>query len=89
MFPILGDKDELVKRALTEHSRLIRLFTDTNSISKSLSLIEEELEQHIRFEERILFNKIQKATTEKQLKTISELHIDPKLKDNTADEFWK
>ena len=89
MFPILGDKDELIKRALTEHHRLIRLFTDTNSISKSLSLIEEELEQHIRFEERILFNKIQKAATEKQLKTISELHIDPKLKDNTADEFWK
>ena len=43
MFPILGDKDELVKRALTEHRRLILLFTDTNSISKSLSLIEEEL----------------------------------------------
>lgn len=89
MFPILGDNDELVKRALTEHRRLVRLFTDTNSISKSLSLIEEELEQHIRFEERILFNEIQKVATEKQLKSISELHDDAKLKDNTDDEFWK
>ncbi len=89
MFPILGDKNELVKRALTEHRRLIRLFTNTNSISKSLSLIVEELEQHIRFEERVLFNEIQKAATEKQLKTISELHNDAKLQDNTDDEFWK
>ena len=66
IFPILGEKHELVKRALTEHRRLIRLFTNTHSISKSLSLIEEELEQHIRFEERILFNEIQKIGTEKQ-----------------------
>ena len=89
IFPILGEKHELVKRALTEHRRLIRLFTNTHSISKSLSLIEEELEQHIRFEERILFNEIQKIGTEKQLNTISELHNDAKFQDNVADEFWK
>ncbi len=89
IFPILGAKDELIQRAFSEHRRLIRLFTTTDSISKSLSLIDEELEQHIRFEERVLFNEIQKVATEKQLKTISELHDDTKFQDNLDDEFWK
>lgn len=89
MFPILGDKDELVKRALTEHRRLVRLFTETRSISKSLGLIEEELEQHIRFEERVLFKEIQKVASKEQLKTISELHDETNFQDNTEDEFWK
>ncbi len=89
IFPILGDKDELVKRALTEHRRLIRLFNDDREIEKSLSLIEEELEQHIRFEERVLFNEIQKVATQAQLKIISELHNKGNVQDNTSDEFWK
>ncbi len=56
--------------------------------SKSLSLIEEELEQHIRFEERILFNKIQRTATEEELKAISKIHYDEKFNDNTDDTFW-
>lgn len=88
MFPILGNDDELVKKALAQHKRLHRLFAETNTISKSLSLIEEELEQHIRFEERILFNEIQKIATEEQLEIISKLHNDEKFTDNTHDPFW-
>ncbi len=89
IFPILGDKDELVKRALTEHRRLIRLFNNDSEIEKSLSLIEEELEQHIRFEERELFNEIQNVATTAQLKIIAELHDNEKFQDKTNDEFWK
>ena len=88
MFPILGDDHELVKKALSQHKRLHRLFTETESLSKSLSLIEEELEQHIRFEERILFNEIQKVATEAQLEIISKTHDDEKFIDNTDDPFW-
>lgn len=89
IFPILGDENELVKKAISQHKKLVRLFKDTSDISKSLSLIEEELEQHIRFEERVLFNEIQKVATEKQMETISKLHTDEKYNDNTDDEFWK
>lgn len=89
IFPILGNNNELVKKALAEHRRLIRLFTETNTASKSLSLIEEELEQHIRFEERILFNEIQKIATKKQLRKISKIHKDEKFNDHTDDPFWK
>lgn len=89
LFPILGNNNELVKKATAEHRRLKRLFKHTDDVSKSLSLIEEELEKHIRFEERVLFNEIQKAASEEQLKTISKFHADEKFRDNTDDEFWK
>jgi len=88
LFPILGNEDKLVKKAISEHRRLKRLFNDTNDLTKSLSLIEEELEKHIRFEERILFNEIQKIASEEELKIISTLHPDEKFKDNIEDEFW-
>lgn len=88
LFPILGENNPLVKKAISEHRRLKRLFKDNEDASKSLSLIEEELEQHIRFEERVLFNEIQKIATEKQLRTILKLHTDEKFIDNTDDPFW-
>lgn len=89
LFPVLGNSNELVKKAIADHRRLGRLFNDTDDIPKSLSLIEEELEKHIRFEERVLFNEIQKAASEEDLKTISKLYTDEKFRDNTDDEFWK
>jgi hypothetical protein len=88
LFPILGNSSPLIKKARAQHQRLRRLFNDINDIEKSLSLIEEELERHIRFEERVLFNEIQKIATEKQLGIISKIHTDGKFNDNTDDPFW-
>lgn len=88
IFPILGNRNELVKKAIAQHKRLTRLFNDADNIFKSQTLIEEELEYHIRFEERVLFNEIQKVATEQQLKLITKLHADGKFKDNTNDAFW-
>lgn len=88
IFPILGNNHEMTKKALSQHKRLHRLFTNTDTPSKSLSLIEEELEGHIRFEERVLFNEIQKIATEEQLRIISKIHTDEKFNDNTNDTFW-
>lgn len=89
LFPILGNKNNLVKKAISQHRRLCRLFNNPDDIHKSISLIEEELEIHIRFEERVLFNEIQKAASEEQLQLISKLHSNERFKDNTEDEFWK
>src|SRR5690606_18700127 len=76
IFPLLDADNDLVKRALAEHRRLKRLFNDDKDIEKSLHKIEEELEQHIRFEERILFPEIQKNATEEQLALIADIHHD-------------
>lgn len=89
LFPVLGKEHKLVKKALAEHRRLARLFNEKKAVGKSLSLIEEELDAHVRFEERVLFNEIQQAATDDQLKTIKEEHTDVKFEENTEDEFWK
>lgn len=89
VFPILGNENELVKKALAQHRRLDRLFNTPTALKKIISLIEEELENHIRFEERILFNEIQKVATEQQMNTLLELHPEIKFMDNTLDVFWE
>lgn len=89
LFPVLGQEHEMVKRALAEHRRLERLFRDDKEITRSLSLIEEELELHVRYEERELFNEIQKQATQEQLEVITEVHKDERFQENTVDEFWK
>lgn len=88
LFPVLGKENERVKKALSEHRRLSRLFRERKEIEKSLSLIEEELEKHVRFEERELFNEIQRLASQEQLEVITEKHPDSKFRENTEDEFW-
>lgn len=88
IFPILGEDHELVKKALAEHRRLERLFEDPSDPERTLSLIEEELEKHIRFEERILFQQVQKVASEEQLKKIDKHHHEKDFEDNLEDPFW-
>lgn len=87
MFPILGPEHKLIKKAIKEHNRLQRLFTATNKIEQNLSLIEEELIAHIRFEERILFKALQDKATKQQLKVIKQAHQKVVVED-WKDEFW-
>jgi len=87
-FPLLGNSHQLIKKALTDHRRLARLFNDTAQAEKSLSLIEEELEAHIRFEERVLFEEIQKTVPESTLlQAMKQLEEKESLED-WHDPFW-
>ena len=88
IFSILDQENELIKKALADHRRIKRLFSEENEDSKTLSRIEEELEQHIRFEERILFPEIQKVATEAQMLDIEKIHQPESFKNNLDDEFW-
>jgi len=89
IFPILGNDNVLVKKAIAQHRRLHRLFNSNLEIEKSLNRIEEELEQHIRFEERVLFHEIQKVATEQQLQFIMDHHNETTFLDSTTDKFWE
>lgn len=93
VFPILGNENELVKRALSEHRKLCRLFYAQQEIERNLVLIEEKLESHIRFEERILFTEIQKAATQEVLEKVAITHqittADIVAIDSWEDKFWK
>lgn len=87
MFPLLGNENKRIKRALKEHVRLKKLFTANNHIERNLMLIEEELIDHIRFEERVLFNEIQVVSTKTELDSIEKAHSETIL-DEWEDEFW-
>lgn len=89
LFPILEEGNELVDRALKEHRRIKRLFHDTENAEKSLNQLEEELDAHIRFEERILFNEIQKVATQEQLDKIEEIHSQLEKHPEYHDPFWE
>ncbi|HMQ43570.1 hemerythrin domain-containing protein [Mariniflexile maritimum] len=89
IFTILEADNELVKRALADHRRLKRLFLVDEDIAAALSNIEETLDAHIRFEERVLFPEIQKVATEAQLEYIEKIHQEADFVDKLDDEFWR
>lgn len=89
IFPIVGNDHPWVKKALSDHRRLNRLFTSTTADMKTLGQIEETLEQHIRFEERQLFNHVQEMVNNKQLDIIKKQHSNEKFNDNISDPFWE
>lgn len=89
IFPILEQDDKLKKKALADHRRIKRLFAETEDDAKTLNKIEETVEQHIRFEERVLFPEIQKIATEAQMLHIEKTHQSEDFIDNLDDAFWK
>ncbi len=89
IFPILPVENSLVQQALTEHRRLQQLFEDTADIVRSLQSIAKELDEHIRFEERVLFNEIQQVATPEQLQTLeNHHHHNPEFFEDWPDPFW-
>lgn len=89
VFPILGKDNHKVKRALAEHRRLKRLFDQEVDYEKALHHIEEELDLHIRFEERDLFNDIQACASEAQLAEFEKYHDRLVFSDEQwKDHFW-
>ncbi len=87
MFPILGTQDELVGKALADHLKLTTLISSAIEVG-TLNDIAVTLEAHIRFEERILFEKIQSVATEVELAEIERIHNDAPFVEH-SDEFWK
>ena len=89
VFPVLGAQDVLVKQAMEEHEHLTALFRQNTEISLVLETIQNDLEGHIRFEERVLFNKIQEEASAEELQHIQQ-HHDKEISCGVwEDEFWK
>ncbi|NCT17152.1 MAG: cation-binding protein [Flavobacteriaceae bacterium CG_4_8_14_3_um_filter_34_10] len=88
VFPILGNDNSLVKQALAEHKQLKFLFEKEDAISDTLSKIETLLNNHIRFEERVLFNAIQEIANEKEVQILNKAHNGSEDFGLWDDEFW-
>ncbi len=88
VFPILGKDHPLIIKALDDHKKLTALFNDSTEVEKALEEIMTNLESHIRFEERVVFNQIQAIASPENIQKIEELHATEKFIDNTTDPFW-
>lgn len=88
MFPILPEDDPMIRQALSEHKRLRKLFFTWENPAKTLGQIEEDLEKHIRFEERVLFSVIQEKASATQLEVIAAQGDREKFVENGDDPFW-
>lgn len=89
VFPILGAEHIHIKQAMDEHRRLKALFDRKDELDTTVRLIETELEKHIRFEERVLFNEIQRVATAEQLERCAHHHNTGMACEVWDDEFWK
>ncbi|HNL81939.1 MAG TPA: hemerythrin domain-containing protein [Chitinophagaceae bacterium] len=87
VFSILPTENNLVIQAINEHENLRKLFNEPEKNVETLKLIEKNLDQHIRFEERVLFNEVQLVATNEQLELIALNHTHT-FSDNWKDEFW-
>lgn len=87
IFSILPTEHPMVQQALDEHLQIKDLILNQNNTQQNLESLEKVLNDHIRFEERVLFNEIQNIATPAQLSEI-DLHHNEIFTDTWEDEFW-
>ncbi|MFQ5446839.1 MAG: hemerythrin domain-containing protein [Saprospiraceae bacterium] len=91
VFPLLPQEHPLIEKALAQHETLRQLFGENTDLTTTLSDIAGALDAHIRFEERELFEEIQRNVSEEQLLALTtqlkplEEKEDP---EKWADVFW-
>ncbi len=90
IFSTIAPDDKLRKKALSQHRKLRKLFEVKNESEflKSITLIEEELELHIRFAEKELFNTFMKTATPKEIAEI-EKNCNSFAHHQWKDPFWE
>jgi iron-sulfur cluster repair protein YtfE (RIC family) len=91
VFPLLEQGHPLIEKALAQHENLRQLFHKNTDLAATLNAIAGALDAHIRFEERVLFEEIQRNAAEEQLLALTtqlkplEEKEDP---EKWADVFW-
>lgn len=90
IFSTIAPDDKLRKKALAQHRKLRKLFEvkAESEYLKSISLIEEELELHIRFAEKELFNTFMKTATPKEIAEIESI-CNSITTNQWKDPFWE
>lgn len=90
LLPLVLSKDHLLlQKMLDDHDviqRRIKGLPDNNV--ESLELLAQSINDHVRFEERQLFNEVEKIATPEQLALISEGLNEEDSLPVWEDEFW-
>jgi hypothetical protein len=85
---LLPAGDPMREKALLDHHELSSLAVSNDETAEMAALFEQKLSAHIRFEERVVFQEIQKIATNDQLHEIAQMHKG-KHKDCWRDRFWE
>lgn len=89
LFPVLGSSHSLIIEALNQHSQLIHWFEKSERNSDTLISISQKLDEHVRFEERQVFEEIQKNATQQLLAEILQNNPHHEFVENNEDKFWE
>lgn len=88
-FRILGEENAHVRQAVSEHRQLSELFEKAHLTQEELQQTAELLENHIRFEERILFKEVQEHAGPFDLPDNGDLETKGVFVENEEDPFWE
>ena len=89
LLPHLPKSDKLSSQLLAEHS-LIRSMLSKEFEKNSLTEFADNLEKHVRFEEREFFPHVEKTVSTDQLEEIAkQLNAPPQCDTSWENEFWK
>jgi iron-sulfur cluster repair protein YtfE (RIC family) len=89
IFPHLGSDHPLVVRALKEHQLIRMLCNQKEMTCSTIRSLESTLNDHIRFEERILFKALQELDATAGFLETLKLHDHKIPEQEYADPFWK
>jgi hemerythrin-like domain-containing protein len=92
VFPLLGNEHPLIVTALEQHENLRRLFSKNTDLPATVDAIADALETHIRFEERELFQEMQRVVSEEKLTALTDRLQKMEEKENPeawSDRFWE
>lgn len=81
------EKNPRIKRAMANHRRILRLLTCSCEDIKVLNLLEEELEVHIKFEEKIVYREMKENLP--PAKDFSHTPECGTTAGNWKDPFWE
>lgn len=88
LLPMVADEAELVQRTISEHKRLRTFFYKDDLTESELLTFAKLLDDHIRFEERILFQKIQELKSESEILNALQQTGAAPVCEKWVDEFW-
>lgn len=86
-------KNDEVQRAIDDHQK-IKICIDKIGVAgiekeeDVLLELADTVDDHIRFEERVLFPHLQEKLSDEELQKIGEQIINPPFVDNFEDQFW-
>lgn len=94
LFSKLSPENPMRQRALADHQRIGGLIDELRGGNLKVDLLTEladTIEQHIRYEERTLFNELQLMLSAEELTELVKIHNSKTLdvSDQWEDKFWE